>query len=340
MTLLVHITHRLGHLGITADKLEEVANDTRRQLHPPQRIDLLSHAFRVRRLEEAFERGERGKRPKIDFDPASQSRVPNIPASRANADQCTDGDTKIYVPNLAAGYRPDHAYEEEDGDESSGADAYNTPRASPVLPHTHVPSAVTPLTLPHDPAVTGLAPGRNDLFPFPESLSFSSTQDGSFYSAASSGGPQDLSTHGFVRAHSNSDIVSPSAALSSFEYLPPPQFSASPTESHMAVAAHRQTMVPVVQPPSHFDTWAPTFRQDMFSTVNYDVATTQGMSQPSLQFHVPMTPTSLPGDAPMHSPIVHDLSGMHRAKADDELGLSDGRAVQFRTGSLSHPNSL
>jgi hypothetical protein len=47
-------------MGVTADKLEEVANDNRRQIKPPAKVGILDELFRVRRLEERFERQEVG----------------------------------------------------------------------------------------------------------------------------------------------------------------------------------------------------------------------------------------------------------------------------------------
>ncbi|CRG92889.1 hypothetical protein PISL3812_09964 [Talaromyces islandicus] len=53
--LLVHIIQQLLPMGVTADKLEEVANDNRRQIKPPAKVGILDELFRVRRLEERFE---------------------------------------------------------------------------------------------------------------------------------------------------------------------------------------------------------------------------------------------------------------------------------------------
>ncbi|CRG87211.1 putative protein YDR124W [Talaromyces islandicus] len=58
LKLLVHIIQKLLPIGITADKLEEVANDNRRQIKPPAKVGILDELFRVRRLEERFERQE------------------------------------------------------------------------------------------------------------------------------------------------------------------------------------------------------------------------------------------------------------------------------------------
>lgn len=58
LKLLVHIVQRLLPYGITADKLEETANDNRRHINPPHKASILDELFRVRRLEERYERNE------------------------------------------------------------------------------------------------------------------------------------------------------------------------------------------------------------------------------------------------------------------------------------------
>ncbi|OKL63640.1 hypothetical protein UA08_00266 [Talaromyces atroroseus] len=58
LKLLVHIVQCLLPMGITADKLQETANDVRRHIKPPERATILDEVFRVRRLEERYERDE------------------------------------------------------------------------------------------------------------------------------------------------------------------------------------------------------------------------------------------------------------------------------------------
>ncbi|QKX61085.1 uncharacterized protein TRUGW13939_08231 [Talaromyces rugulosus] len=58
LKLLVHIIQQLLPMGITADKLEEVANDSRRLIKPPSKVGMLDELFRVRKLEESFVRQE------------------------------------------------------------------------------------------------------------------------------------------------------------------------------------------------------------------------------------------------------------------------------------------
>lgn len=60
VALLVHILRKLDSSGITPEKLQEVAHDARRQLKPPEKIEIFDEIFRVRRKEQQYERGEIG----------------------------------------------------------------------------------------------------------------------------------------------------------------------------------------------------------------------------------------------------------------------------------------
>jgi hypothetical protein len=62
LSLLIHIIRKLGRFGITTDQLQEIAHDCKRQLRGPHRLQILDEVFRVRRMEERYERGEVGKR--------------------------------------------------------------------------------------------------------------------------------------------------------------------------------------------------------------------------------------------------------------------------------------
>lgn len=63
--LLLHIIRKLGYKSITADKLKEVAGDTKRSLKHPSHVEIIYEILRVRKMEERFERGEVGTYPLI-----------------------------------------------------------------------------------------------------------------------------------------------------------------------------------------------------------------------------------------------------------------------------------
>lgn len=82
--LLLHIIRKLGAYGITADKLKDVAGDTKRSLKHASHVEIIYEILRVRKMEERFERGEvdanmvvytmnRGPSPKGDEEDDSSS---------------------------------------------------------------------------------------------------------------------------------------------------------------------------------------------------------------------------------------------------------------------------
>jgi len=62
LRLLVHILCEMkdSH-GVTADKLREAGQDVRRQISPPNRLQVLDEIYFVRQMEERFLNGEIGR---------------------------------------------------------------------------------------------------------------------------------------------------------------------------------------------------------------------------------------------------------------------------------------
>lgn len=65
--LLLHIIRKLGGHGTTADKLKEVAGDTKRSLKHPSHVEIIYEILRVRKIEERFKRGEVGMCHQIHY---------------------------------------------------------------------------------------------------------------------------------------------------------------------------------------------------------------------------------------------------------------------------------
>ena len=51
---------KLERYNVTAEKLKEVAQDSKRSLRDPEKLEEMEEMLKVRRLEERFERGEVG----------------------------------------------------------------------------------------------------------------------------------------------------------------------------------------------------------------------------------------------------------------------------------------
>lgn len=57
---MIHILRKLGDRNITADKLKEAADGSKRQLKPPTKSAILDKIFKVRWMEERYEDGKIG----------------------------------------------------------------------------------------------------------------------------------------------------------------------------------------------------------------------------------------------------------------------------------------
>ena len=60
LQLLIHIMRKLERYNVTSEKLKEVAQDSKRSLRDPEKLEEMEEMLKVRRLEERFERGEVG----------------------------------------------------------------------------------------------------------------------------------------------------------------------------------------------------------------------------------------------------------------------------------------
>ncbi|KAJ5894528.1 hypothetical protein N7495_006219 [Penicillium taxi] len=112
--LLLHIIRKLGSYGITADKLKEVAGDTKRSLKHPSHVDIIYEILRVRKMEERFERGE------------------------------VDSGMAVYVMNR--GPSPKGDGEEDDDSNDASADVSEHIEEGLMTPTSSVEQAVTSMT--------------------------------------------------------------------------------------------------------------------------------------------------------------------------------------------------
>ncbi|KAJ5099537.1 hypothetical protein N7532_006538 [Penicillium argentinense] len=115
--LLLHIIRKLGHYHITADKLKEVAGDTKRSLKHPSHIGIIFEILRVRKMEERYERGEvdgntlvyvenRGPSPKGDGDGDEEEDSGDVPALPANFDAAERIEEGLLTPSSTVEQAP------------------------------------------------------------------------------------------------------------------------------------------------------------------------------------------------------------------------------------------
>ncbi|KAJ5576019.1 hypothetical protein N7535_002945 [Penicillium sp. DV-2018c] len=268
--LLLHIIRKLGSYGITADKLKEVAGDTKRSLKHASHVEIIYEILRVRKMEERFERGE------------------------------VDGNVIVYTMNRGPSPKSD---EDDDSADASSiraieeAEHTNQGLMTPISSFEHVSAMTTPVdTIPSSRSYPGS-------FSMAEPLTFENPprQDRGYYATP----PQytDSFSQPMLSAPVTAEMISPHD-VSAFDYSPHSSFTSSTTD-HSRTAAG-----------AHYDPWTPSFRQNIFSPVDYtSPATSQGVSQPSMTYQMPMAP--------------HYQSHM------DSLAQRD---LPFRTGSLGHPH--
>lgn len=182
-----------------------------------------------------------------------------------------------------------------------------------LTPTSSVEQAAASLTTPID--TMPLPSGRSlpNSFSIPESLSFEGhgRQDRPYY--ATPPHYTDSFSQPMLSTPVSAEIISPHE-VSVFDYPTSTPFPTS-TPDHQRTT-HGQ-----------YDAWTPTFRQNIFSPVDYSAPpSSQGMPQPHMSYHMPMA-----------SPAqLHDMS--HHAHSPlDAMGQ---RALPFRTGSLGHPHGL
>lgn len=272
--LLIHIIRKLGSYGITADKLMDVAGDTKRSLKHPSHIEIIHEILQVRRMEERFERGE------------------------------ISADTVVYTMIRSHNLKGD-----EEDDSATSVAIMKPEHISHVLmnPTSSFEQASTSLTTPINNIPSGCSlPGR---FFMAEPLNFENP--------ARQGRPYYATPPQCSDSLSQSMLSTPMAA----ENISPHDVSVSAFDD----SAHNTYPNFTLGVSGHYDTWTPSFRQNIFSPVDYATqASSQGMPQPLMNCQIPMV---------SH---VHDMS--HRHAQLPSMASIHQKSLSFCTGSLGHPH--
>ncbi|KAJ5958584.1 uncharacterized protein N7479_005734 [Penicillium vulpinum] len=275
--LLLHIIRKLGAYGITADKLKDVAGDTKRSLKHASHVEIIYEILRVRKMEERFERGE------------------------------VDANMVVYTMNRGPSPKGD--------EEDDSADAPSVSIEEPehlnqglMTPISSFDQATTSLTTPIDniPSARSL-PGS---FSMAEPLNFEhpTRHERPYYATP----PQytESFSQPMLSAPVTAEMIGPHD-VSAFDYSNTFQNS-TPDHSRAGVAGH-------------YETWTPSFRQNVFTPVDYPTpATSQGMHQPSMTYQMPM--------------VSHMQDMSHHHSQQSQMDSLHQRSLPFRTGSLGHPH--
>lgn len=293
VALLIHILRKLDKTGITPEKLQEVAHDARRQLKPPEKIEIFDEIFRVRRMEQRFERGE--------VDATTVVYVLNRDSSakgEKDADAASEPDPKM----------------EDTEEEDETDDEFLTPSSAE--------QASGSFTSTVEMGLAGQASDRSQLFQLSEPIGLGEQprHDRSFYSASSEYA-NDYSSPSMIKPPPSA-LVSPSEPTQTFDYLGPASFSSSTAGDQMM--PQRPAAMPMQHSVSQFDSWAPSFRQNMFEPLEYGTA-----DQTVAQSHLPYQMMAHPQD------ITHG-HGLPSLRCDKPMDPLSFRSSAYRTGSIGH----
>ncbi|KAL2818463.1 hypothetical protein BDW59DRAFT_165537 [Aspergillus cavernicola] len=260
LRLLIHILRKLGKFNITSDKLLEVAQDSKRQLRPEEsmeeKMEILNEIFRVRRLEERFERGE------VDADTVVYIRNRDAPAKEAkdNESVISDNDQKL------------EAEEFEDAEEDP------LPSSSDHLSASF--TSVDPMALTQNRSFS-MGNERSQTFPLNETLNFGepSRQERSYFTTSAAEYADEYPSHPILRTPAASAMVSPNEHPGAFDYL-------SHTTFPSAAGEHHRPLTMPMPHVSHFDTWSSPFRPNIYNPMEYGA--TQTLSQTPIHYQMPM----------------------------------------------------
>ncbi|KAL2868222.1 uncharacterized protein BJX67DRAFT_380417 [Aspergillus lucknowensis] len=257
LRLLIHILRKLGKFNITAEKLEEVARDSKRQLRPEESIEekmeILNEIFKVRKLEERFERGE------VDADTVVFIRNRDAPAKdvKDNESVVSDTEQKFEIEEIE--------------------DAEEVPSVSSSEHLSASFASVDPLPLSRS---FSMGNDRGQTLPMNESFSFEETlnQERSYF-PSTGGYTNEYSSHPILEAPTTSGVVSPHEHPGGFDYLSHAPMAASVASEHQR---------PLSMPMQHlgpYDTWNSPFRHNAYNSMEY--AATQTLTQNPM--HYPMS---------------------------------------------------
>ncbi|KAL2839940.1 hypothetical protein BJY01DRAFT_24278 [Aspergillus pseudoustus] len=289
LRLLIHILRKLGKFDITAEKLEDIAQDCKRSLKPEETIDekmdILTEIFKVRKQEERFERGE------IDADSVVYVRNRDTPSKNAKPAESVIDDTEQKL----------ELEEFEDAEEDPLAPGSSSEHLSASF------SSVDPLA-----RSFSMASDRGRTLSLNDSFSYGETprHDRSYFTSAA----EYTDDYPVLRGATTSGMVSPNEHPAAYDYLSHAPFSASTTGEH-----HRPLTMPMHHV-SHYDTWGSPFRHSMYNSMEYGAP--QTLSQNPMHYPVPMTPSN-PHDIP------HGLPEFGRERGLEFMGSRVSVAKPF-----------
>ncbi|GFF76820.1 hypothetical protein IFM62136_09415 [Aspergillus lentulus] len=283
LSLLIHIIRKLGTFGITTDQLQEISHECKRRLRGPHRLQILDEVFKVRRMEERYERGD------------------------------VDADTIVYVVNRESNPKEKDGDSNVDPDQKHEQEDDNADEALPILHSEMISTSPMSSAVEHmgmaAPSQTNMGDNRNQLFPLPESLSFGETpQDDRTFFPTTSEYTEDYASQQMLRTPATTALVGPNETRASFDYM-----TQAPITSH-----HRQAPLPI-QGSASFVPWTPSLRHNLFNPMEYGTAPSHAMSQTTTSYQLPMTPAPHPQEMPH---MAHGLPNLPQDRPSRMDGMS------------------
>ncbi|KAH1714984.1 hypothetical protein KXV29_001724 [Aspergillus fumigatus] len=291
LSLLIHIIRKLGRFGITTDQLQEIAHDCKRRLSDPHKLQILDEVFRVRRIEERYERGEVGAN-KIVY-------VVNRESNQKEKDNDSNVD-------------PDQKHEQEDDNAREALPIlYSEKNSTSPMSNS---AEHTGMTAPRRPM--NMEDCRNRLFPLPEWLSFSETPgDDQIFFSTTSKYTEDYASQQMPRTPTTTALVSTNDTHAAFNYMTQESITSSSPEQ---ISHHRQAPLPM-QHSASFDPWTPTFRRNFFNPMLYSTAPSHAMSQATMSYQFPRSPMSHPQEVPH---MAHGLPNLRQDRPSSMDGMT------------------
>jgi hypothetical protein len=241
----------------------------------------------------------------------------------------------VYVVNRESNPKEKDAESNVDPDQKHEQEDDNADEALPIH-HTEVnstslmSSSVEHMGMAAPSRPMNMGDDRHQLFPLPESLSFGETpRDDRTFFPTTSEYTEDYASQQMLRTPATAALVSPNETSAAFDYMTQAPITSSAPEQ---ISHHRQAPLPM-QHSASFDPWTPSFRQNLFNPMEYGTAPSHAMSQTTMSYQLPMTPTSHPQEMPH---MTHGLPNLPQDRPSSMDGMSM-RGPSFRTGSLSHP---
>ncbi|KAF4218227.1 hypothetical protein CNMCM6805_000651 [Aspergillus fumigatiaffinis] len=305
LSLLIHFIRKLGRFGITTDQLQEIAHDCKRQLSGPQRLQILDEVFGVRRIEECYDRGE------------------------------VDANTIVYVVNRESNQKEKDGDSNVDPDQKHEQEDDNADEALPILRSemnstSPMSSSVEYTGMAAPSCLMNIGDDRNQLFPLPEWSSFGeTTRDDQTFFPTTSEYTEDYASEQMPRTPATTGLVSPNETYAAFDYMTQESITSSAPEQ---ISHHCQAPLPM-QHSASFNPWTPPFQYNLFNPMVYGTVPSHAMSQTTILYQLPRSPTPHPKEMPY---MAHGLPNLPQDRPSSMDGMSM-RGPSFHTGSLSHP---